>query len=79
MHRLINTVATTAVVVVLMCGLWQDWNLLTSLKRMIIAYLAFFFLGSLMVLVIRIVPIFDKHKPAPAAPEGSKKRKKILG
>ena len=60
MHRLINTIAMCAAVAALMAGLWQDWSVLTTVKRMLIGYLGFFFLGSLMVLTIRAVPIFDK-------------------
>jgi hypothetical protein len=60
MQRLINTIATSAAVVALMAGLWQDWSLLTTLKRMLITYLGFFFLGSLMVLLVKAGSLFEK-------------------
>ena len=79
MQRLINTVGTAAASVVLMAGLWQDWSLLTTLKRMLISYLGFFFLGSLMVLVIKMVPLFDKSLESSDLPEEeTKKREKTL-
>ena len=76
MQRLINTLATSAAVVALMSGLWQDWALLTTLKRMLITYLGFFFLGSLMVLLIKVGSLFEKPDPAEAEPEPAGDRKK---
>lgn len=79
MQRLINTVATTGASMVLMAGLWQDWSLMTTLKRMLIAYLASFFLGSLMALAIRIVPLFDKNsEPKAEAAEDRVQSNKAL-
>lgn len=79
MQRLINTVATAGASLVLMAGLWQDWNLITTLKRMLIAYLVSFFLGSLMALAVRIVPLFDKKTaPEEETEDASGKRKKVL-
>jgi len=59
MQRLISTLAMTAGFAVLVAGLWQDWGLLTTLKRLVIAYMAFFILGSLMALAVRAVPLFE--------------------
>lgn len=79
MQRLINTVATAGASLVLMAGLWQDWNLMTTLKRMLIAYLVSFFLGSLMALAVGIVPLFDKKVAPEAGPdEASGQGKKNL-
>lgn len=69
MQRMINTIATCAAAAALMSGLWQDWSLLTTVKRMLIGYLGFFFLGSLMVLTIRAVPMFDKAQKSPETVE----------
>ena len=78
MQRLINTVGNSAAVMVLMAGLWQDWSLLTTLKRMLMAYLGFFFLASLTVLVVRIVPLFEKKEEVPEEAEVVKKRPKNI-
>lgn len=57
--RFINTVAMLAMLLVLISGLWQGWGLLPTLKRMIISYLAFFCLGSILALMIRSVPYLE--------------------
>ncbi len=59
MQRFISLIAMTACFTVLVAGLWQDWGLLTTLKRMVIAYLAFFIMGSLMALSVRFVALFE--------------------
>jgi hypothetical protein len=71
MQRLINTLAMTAAVVALMAGLWQDWSLLTTLKRVLITYLGFFFLFALMVLGVKAASLFEK--PAEDAQPGAEK------
>jgi ABC-type nitrate/sulfonate/bicarbonate transport system permease component len=73
MQKLINTIASSAAVVTLMAGLWQDWNLLTTLKRMFIAYLGSFFLGCLMALAVKLVPAYEKK---PEATETASTKKK---
>lgn len=73
MQRLINTVASSAAVTTLMAGLWQDWNLMTTLKRMFIAYLGFFFLGCLMALAVKLVPAFEKETPPDVTSQSSAK------
>ena len=79
MQRLINTLATAGASVVLMAGLWQDWSLVTTLKRMLIAYMASFFLGSLMALVIKAAPLFEKsNEPNPDSESDQAQRKKVL-
>jgi hypothetical protein len=76
MQKLISTLASSAAVVTLMAGLWQDWNLLTTLKRMFIAYLGFFILGGLMALAVKIVPAFEKQDQTDGEPASSGKTKK---
>jgi|GEM_PF-2593913 len=64
MARLIHTVALIAALVVLVASLWQDWGILVTAKRAVIAYLAFFFLGAVMALAVRMVTLFDKNPAA---------------
>lgn len=61
MHRVVNILAMVALVVTLGAGLWQDWGLFTTLKRMIFAYLGFFFLGGILTLAVLAVPLFEKE------------------
>jgi len=74
MHRLINTLAMTALVITLGAGLWQDWGLLTTMKRMIFSYLGFFFLGSVLILAVASVPLFE-NKSTEAEDDGTNKNK----
>ncbi len=71
MHRFVNIIALTALVVTLGTGLWQDWGLFTTMKRMILSYLGFFFLGGILTLAVLSVPLFEND-----APEISKKKTK---
>ena len=61
MHRLVNILALTALVITLGAGLWQDWGLFTTLKRMILSYLGFFFLGGILTLAVVSVPLFENN------------------
>lgn len=63
MARFINTVALLAMLLVLVSGIWQNWGLWVTLKRMIISYLSFFCLGSLLALMIRSVPFLEGSQP----------------
>lgn len=73
MHRFVNTVALAAAVATLTAGLWQEWSLLTTVKRMALSYMGFFILGSLFTLLVLAVPLIENHpaddvqddKPAP--------------
>ena len=80
MPRLINTVAILAAVVVLAAGLWQDWGLLSTVKRMLISYLGFFFLGSLGTLLVVTAGLFeperDREEMKPTA--GKKEKEKVV-
>ena len=60
--RFINTAAMLAMLLVLISGLWQNWGLWVTVKRMIISYLAFFCLGSLLALMIRSVPYWEGRR-----------------
>ncbi len=70
MNRLVNTLALTALVITLGAGLWQDWGLLTTMKRMILSYLGFFFLGGMLTLAVLSVPLFESNS------SGDKDKKK---
>jgi hypothetical protein len=74
MHRLVNTLALAASVITLGVGLWQDWGLLATMKRMTLSYLGFFFIGALLTLVMLSVPLFDA--PSVELPVNNKKKKK---
>lgn len=53
MGGVIQTVAVAAAGCVLAVGLWQGWGTLAVLKRAAIAYLGFFVLGALLLLLVR--------------------------
>lgn len=57
MHNFIHNVALLASLMALVAGLWQDWEVLTTLKRMLVSYLVFYFLGSFLFLAIRALPL----------------------
>lgn len=57
--RVVNTIALMAAVVALGTCIWQEWGLFITLKRVILSYLGFFFLGSVMALAVKIVPFLD--------------------
>ena len=60
MPRLIHTIAMIAAMAALAAALWQNWGLWATAKRMVIAYLAFFFIGGTMAVVVRSVSLFEK-------------------
>ena len=78
MQIVIHTLALGAALIALVAGLWQDWGTFTTLKRMFISYLAFYFLGAGMALVVRLVGAMEKPGSAgdetpPAAGEKAAK------
>ena len=56
MQKFIHNAALLASVIALTCGLWQDWGVWLTVKRMFISYLGFFTCGSCLFLVFRAVP-----------------------
>ncbi len=74
MPRLIHTIALAASAAVLGAGLWRGWSLLATGRRLVVAYLAFFILGAVLALAVRLVPVLEK--PAEAAPEAEKPRRR---
>ncbi len=74
MARLIHTIALAAASVVLAVGLWKGWGLWAAGRRMVLAYLGFFFLGAALTLVMRMVPVFDRPEKAAARGERPRRR-----
>ena len=76
MSRLIQIIALIAALAVLAASLWQDWGLVTTVKRLVVAYLGFFFLGALAALAIRAGTLYETPS---AAVQGVRKRNSDLG
>ncbi len=62
MYQIIHNLALAAAFTVLVASLWQDWGLFPTVKRMLISYLGFFFLGSVMSLAVKLVGVLDKDQ-----------------
>jgi hypothetical protein len=71
MPRLIQTIALAAAFVVLAVSLWQGWGLVTTVKRLVVAYLGFFTLGALAVFALRAGTLYEK----PSAAGGEARRR----
>jgi hypothetical protein len=61
MYQIVHNLALGATLLALVAGLWQDWGTLTTIKRMLISYLGFFFLGALMTLAVKLVGAFENN------------------
>jgi hypothetical protein len=61
MQKFIHNLALLASLIVLSCGLWQDWAVWLTVQRMFISYLGFFLGGSGLSLAFRAVHLPD-HK-----------------
>lgn len=66
MYQFIQTLSLGAVLITLVVSLWQDWGTFTTLKRMLISYLMFFFVGALMSLAVKLVGVLE-NDPQPEA------------
>ena len=71
MYQMINNLALGATLITLVAGLWQDWSLLTTVKRMTISYLGFFFFGAFMALAVKLVAVLEKDPPDAKSADGS--------
>lgn len=60
MKQIIHNLALAAAIVTLVAAVWQDWGLLATLKKTLIAYLGFFIVGAIMALAVRAVPLLEK-------------------
>jgi hypothetical protein len=61
MYQIVHNLALGATLIALVAGLWQDWGTFTTIKRMLISYLGFFFLGTLMTLAVKLVGAFENN------------------
>lgn len=64
MSGLVHTLAMAAALAAVCAGLWQDWGLPTTVRKMVTAYLATYVLLSLAVLAVRAAA-----RPAPPQPQ----------
>ena len=69
MQKFIHNVALLASFIVLSAGLWQDWGVGLTIKRMFISYLGFFAVGSCLFLAFRTASRPDSE---PRGTEGPK-------
>lgn len=60
MQSFIHNLALMASLLALVAGLWQDWEILTTVKRMLVSYLLFFFFGSVLALAVRALPLLEE-------------------
>lgn len=77
MYQIIHNLALGAALIALVASLWQDLSLFTAVKRMLISYLGFFFLGASMALAVKLVGVLEKDQPSDsndASQESAKNR-----
>lgn len=75
MYKIIHNLALGAALIALVASLWQDWGMFTTVKRMLISYLGFFFLGAVMALAVKLVGAFEKDPAgSPSAPSPNRPR-----
>lgn len=53
MAQFVQTVSVAAASLTVAVGLWRGWGTLAVLKRAALAYLGFFVLGALLLLLVR--------------------------
>lgn len=75
MQRIVHSLALGAALIALVASLWHDWGTLTTIKRMVIAYLGFFFLGGVLSLAVKLVGVLEKDHPAPPGQRRKESRK----
>jgi hypothetical protein len=63
MNRFVHEIALMATLIVVGASLWQDWGTLTTLKRMLVAYLCFFGLGAGLGLALRAARPASRPRP----------------
>ena len=61
MYQIVHNLALGATLIALVASLWQDWGTFTTIKRMLISYFGFFFLGALMTLDVKLVGAFENN------------------
>lgn len=65
MLKFIHKVALLASLIALAVGLWQDWEVWLTLKRMLISYLGFYLFGSFLSIAVRMVSLLDGSSKCP--------------
>jgi uncharacterized membrane protein YcfT len=70
MQRIVHSLALGAALIALVASLWHDWGTFTTVKRMVIAYLGFFFVGAVLSLAVKLVGVLEKDHPATAEKTG---------
>ena len=75
MPKFINTLSLVAGLIALLMGIWNDWGFLVVVKRVVISYLAFFSLASVMALAVRSVTLLEPEPPVEPPVERKKNRK----
>jgi len=65
MLKFIHKVALLASLIALAAGLWQDWDVWLTLKRMLVSYLGFFLFGCFLSLAVRVVPLLEGRQEFP--------------
>jgi len=73
MYQVVNNLALGATLIALVAGLWHDWSLLTTVKRMAISYLGFFIMAGSMALAVKLVGVLEKDHPEHGANEDQEK------
>ena len=75
MQKFMHNVALSASLIALAAGLWQDWGIWLTVKRMLISYLGFF-CGSFLALAlaIKVIPLLGENPEIPAAGRASDRR-----
>ena len=76
MYQIVHNLALGATLIALVASLWQDWGTFTTIKRMLVSYLGFFFLGALMTLAVKLVGAFE-NDPADDLNESHQDSRKI--
>jgi hypothetical protein len=66
MYQIIHNLALGAALIALVASLWQDWGTFTTVKRMLVSYLGFFFLGAIMALAVKLVGALEKDPGQPS-------------
>jgi hypothetical protein len=74
MGKLIHNVALLAMLVALAAGLWQDWGIWLTVKRMLVSYLAFYFFGSFLYLGVRALARLGGDQENPEARRAQNRR-----
>jgi hypothetical protein len=65
--RVVHTVALLAALLALSVCLWQGSGWIVAIKRTVISYLSFFFIGGILALVVRLWGLPEQAETPPSA------------